>query len=123
MGARLLGVATAAIDVSDGLSTDLGHLCEASGLAAEVDVDALPFGAGASLEQALHGGEDYELLFAARRRRYREGGVPGRVAGVKLTCIGRLVEPRRGRPRMVLVDGAGKRTRLEPGGWQHLVGE
>ena len=51
--------------MSDGLSTDLAHLCEESGLAAEIDAAALPVDARATLEQALHGGEDYELLFTA----------------------------------------------------------
>ncbi len=64
-GRKLLRLATAAIDLSDGLSTDLAHLCEESGLAAEIDAEALPVDARATLEQALHGGEDYELLFTA----------------------------------------------------------
>ena len=59
------GLATAAIDLSDGLSTDLAHLCEESRLSAEIDAEALPVDARATLEQALHGGEDYELLFTA----------------------------------------------------------
>ena len=57
------GLATAAIDLSDGLSTDLAHLCEESGLAAEIEAESVPVDARATLEQALHGGEDYELLF------------------------------------------------------------
>src|SRR5665213_2946777 len=65
-------LATACIDISDGLSTDLAHLCRASGVAAEVDESAIPIhplasklDATAALNAALHGGEDYELLFSA----------------------------------------------------------
>ena len=65
VGRKARKLATAAIDVSDGLSTDLAHLCDESGLAAEIDAAALPVDARATLEQALHGGEDYELLFTA----------------------------------------------------------
>ncbi len=61
---RRRDLATAAIDLSDGLSTDLAHLCEESGVAAEVDRRCY-LHPSASLEQALHGGEDYELLFTA----------------------------------------------------------
>ncbi len=60
---RELG-ASAAMDISDGLSTDLARLAEASGVAARLDAAAIPRFDGASLEQALHGGEEYELLFA-----------------------------------------------------------
>jgi thiamine-monophosphate kinase len=59
------GLASAAIDLSDGLSTDLAHLCDESGVAAEVDAAALPIHPAATLAQALDGGEDYELLFTA----------------------------------------------------------
>ena len=79
-------VATAALDISDGLSTDLLHLCEESGVASEVNADLLPVYTGATLEQALHGGEDYELLFAARP----DARVPRSIAGVPVTQIGRV---------------------------------
>ena len=59
------GLASAAIDLSDGLSTDLAHICEESGVAAEVNAAALPIHPAATLPQALNGGEDYELLFTA----------------------------------------------------------
>lgn len=61
LGRKLAGRATACIDLSDGLSLDLHRLSKASGVAAEVD--RIPMVRGASLERALHGGEDYELLF------------------------------------------------------------
>lgn len=74
-GRRLRGRATAALDVSDGLAQDLGHLCAASGVGAVLEAERLPFPPGfveaaarlgkSPLELALHGGEDYELLFAA----------------------------------------------------------
>ena len=61
LGRRLAGKATACIDVSDGLSVDLHRLCKESGVAARLEQG--PMVRGASLERALHGGEDYELLF------------------------------------------------------------
>ncbi len=99
--------ATAAMDVSDGLSLDLRRLALASGLAAEVGPP--PVFPGATLEQALDGGEDYELLFtvAASRR------VPPSFEGLPLTRIGTM---RKGRPGQVLLDGAP----LAPRGYDHL---
>ena len=118
-GAALLrrALATACIDISDGLSTDLNHLCEASGLSAEVELDLLPLHplAARRLELALHGGEDYELLFAASP----STRVPKQIAGVAITPIGRLLRRTRG-PRMLAIDAGGRRTELVPGGWEHL---
>jgi thiamine-monophosphate kinase len=61
LGQSLRGAATSCIDLSDGLSLDLHRLCKASGVAAEID--RVPVFRGATEERALHGGEDYELLF------------------------------------------------------------
>lgn len=108
-------LATAAIDLSDGLSTDLKHVCEESEVAAEVDTSALPIAAGASLGQALDGGEDYELLFTAGPT----ARVPRAIAGVPVTQIGRVVRRRAGRPRMVILTPEGARA-LEARGWQHF---
>lgn len=109
------GLATAAIDISDGLSTDLAHLCEESGAAAEVDAELLPVHASATMEQALHGGEDYELLFTAP-----EGAlIPAAIAGVAVTRIGRMVRRRTGRPTIALITGR-KRKPLAPLGWEHF---
>jgi thiamine-monophosphate kinase len=110
------GVATAAIDLSDGLSTDLHHLCDESGVAAEVNADALPISAGATLMQALHGGEDYELLFTARPG----ARVPRKIAGVPITRIGSVTRRSTKRPVVTLVTPAGGEA-LEALGWEHFA--
>jgi len=110
------GLATAAIDVSDGLSTDLGHLCDESGVAAEVDANALPISSGATLNQALHGGEDYELLFTARSG----ARLPRTIAGVPVTRIGRVIRRAAKRPLVTLV-APGVRQPLEAQGWEHFT--
>ena len=109
--------ATAAIDISDGLSTDLGHICEESGVGALVNESAIPRPSGlptSSLHYALHGGEDYELLFTTPPSR----SLAGKIAGVRVTRIGDIV---RGRD-MYLVDSHGQRKRLQPRGWEHFSG-
>ncbi|UWZ86150.1 thiamine-phosphate kinase [Occallatibacter riparius] len=113
---RRRGIAAAAIDLSDGLSTDLAHICEESGVAAEVDAAAIPLGLGATLDQALHGGEDYELLFTARAGKR----VPARVAGVAITRIGRVVRRQRNRPQVALIGDVATQP-LEERGWQHFI--
>jgi thiamine-monophosphate kinase len=88
--------ATSAMDLSDGLSLDLRRLCLASGVAAEITNP--PITRGVSLEQALHGGEDYELLFTVRPG----ARVPAAFEGLPLSRIGRMVT---GTPGQVLLDG------------------
>ena len=109
------GLAKAAIDLSDGLSTDLAHICDESQVAAEVEAAALPIHPTASLDQALHGGEDYELLFTARL----SARLPRSIAGVPVTKIGRIVKRTAGRPAVTLLSPQGPRA-LEPHGWEHF---
>ena len=108
--------ASAAIDISDGLSTDLIHLCEESHVSAEVNASNLPVFPGASIADALHGGEDYELLFTARPA----GRIPRSIGGVPVTRIGEIVKVRAAKPRVVLIDASGSRQPLEPSGWEHF---
>jgi thiamine-monophosphate kinase len=108
-------LATAAMDLSDGLSTDLAHLCEESCVAAEIDPALLPVHPGASLDYALHGGDDYELLFTAAP----DTCVPRKIGGVAVTRIGRLVRARRGKPSVTVLSTDGPKP-LEPRGWEHF---
>ena len=106
------------IDTSDGLSTDLAHICEESGVGAEVLEGLIPraeVGKPKRLvdpELALHGGEDYELLFTAPPRKH----VPSSIAGVSITRIGRIVRQR----QMVLVTQNGVESELKAQGWEHF---
>ena len=112
------GLATAAIDISDGLSTDLLHLCTESGCAAVLDEAAIPLHPLAEsqadgLALALHGGEDYELLFTAPPRKM----LATKVAGTRVQRIGRLIA---GPPKITLETQNGP-VDLKPGGWEHRL--
>jgi len=111
---RQRGAASAMIDVSDGLSTDLDHICAESGVGAEIEASAIPrAGAGTkrvALDLALHGGDDYELLFTSAAK------IPAKVAGITVTRIGRVV---RG-SGMALIEEDGKRRVLKAEGWEHF---
>jgi thiamine-monophosphate kinase len=112
------GLASAMIDTSDGLSTDLAHICEESGVGAEVEAEAIPRARvgkpphEVDFELALHGGEDYELLFTALRNRT----LPSQIAGVPITEIGRITRTR----KLVLRNRHGVAHKLHPRGWEHF---
>jgi thiamine-monophosphate kinase len=95
LGRTLRGLATAAIDISDGLVADLGHLCEASAVAAEIDLEDVPVVAGVDRQLAATGGDDYELCFTIaphdRKRLPNSVTVVGRIdagAGVVVKSRG-----------------------------------
>jgi thiamine-monophosphate kinase len=99
---QLRGRATACMDISDGLALDLHRLTKASGVAAEID--RIPLAAGATIDRALHGGEDYELLFT----------LPSRLSGPRgTTRIGTIVRGNAGEVRF-------KGNPVEPRGYDHF---
>jgi len=122
LGCRLAGhkVPTAMIDISDGLSVDLGHICEESGVGAEVEAAGLPISpelrqsSPAAEEMGLHGGEDYQLLFTVSPQVLENLiRIP---LGHKITRIGSITEGE----GMVLITADGSRQPLVPKGFQHF---
>jgi len=115
---RQNNLASSMIDLSDGLSTDLAHICEESGVGAELLAQAIPHAitgkpaTPVDLRLALHGGEDYELLFTAPAGKR----IPSQIVGVPVTEIGKII---RGK-KMFLRDSHGKRHQLQPRGWEHF---
>ena len=117
-------LASALIDISDGLSTDLAHLCESSGVGARVRADLIPGPefttargprTADSLDLALHGGEDYELLFTVPPG--KTGHVPVRFRDLPLHRIGEICRSK----GVALVRRDGSATPLGPGGYDHFA--
>lgn len=111
---------TAMMDLSDGLSSDLPRMCDASGVGALIDAARLPLPRVHEQEQkrgldalqlALHGGDDYELLFAVSQR--NASRVPASLAGLRITPIGKIVKAR----QVHLLDRAGRTSVLHAAGW------
>ena len=125
LGVRLRGLAHAALDVSDGLIADLGHLCEVSKVGAEIEVASLPLSPAARsalaadrrlIEPVLTGGDDYEILFAAPPPAAGVIQLAANAARVAVTAIGRIVEGQG--VRALGPDGAP--LAFGPGGYRHF---
>ena len=117
-------LATAMIDLSDGLSSDLNHLCSASGVGALIDSSLLPIDNRVTelcgrraldpLQLALHGGEDFELLFTVKSE--AAARLPRRVDGVEIKRIGTIQNASEG----VKISEGSRTWELKPGGWKHF---
>ena len=110
------------IDISDGLLADLGHVCQASGVGAVVEVEKLPirdevktaFGEK-SFDMALSGGEDYQLLFTAGPEIFKK---VQKVSSYPVRVIGEITAENAG--QIILMDNEGKRVKTKAKGWDHF---
>lgn len=125
LGQKLLGLAHSAIDISDGLLADLGHVLEASKVGAEIDVEAVPVSTAvraylahdAAREAVLAGGDDYELCFTAAPKRRSEVEALGRRLKLNLTRIGRITR----NEGLALHDAQGRPVTWEHKGFDHFA--
>lgn len=125
LGKKLRGLAGAAIDVSDGLLADLGHVVDQSQVGAEVDYERLPRSVAlrSCSDRALAddcllaGGDDYELLFTAPEARRAEVEAAGAAAGVEVTRIGRIVD---GGAEVRLLDARRQPIEVTRRGYDHF---
>ena len=123
LGERLRGLARAAIDVSDGLAGDLGHILERSQVGAVVEYARIPRPAAfekfrqLELDCVLSGGDDYELLFTAAQPQRQEIEALGRELKIALTRIGAI---QAGAAKLVVLDAAGKPLAYR-GGFDHFA--
>ena len=126
LGQALRGLATAAIDISDGLLADLTHICRLSGVGATVDVNAVPvsaigakhIGSDAGRNAILAGGDDYELCFTAHPNSRDSIEDLTDVLGVPITRIGQV---KRGKG-VSLLGSDGKPVKIDGRGYDHFKG-
>lgn len=104
-------IASSMMDLSDGLSSDLPRLCKESGAGASIRESGIPIQEKASLQDALHGGEDYELLFTASPQNARK--IPAAFQGIPISCIGEITKEK----MVALKDSKGRLRRLVNQGW------
>lgn len=125
LGLALRGLATSAIDVSDGLLADIGHILEESGAAASLHLDRMPTAAaeacadaGLSRDCLLAGGDDYELAFTVPAERHAEVEALAATLPLALTCIGTVTAGEAG--QIAVLDGNGAPLSLERRGYDHF---
>jgi thiamine-monophosphate kinase len=123
LGQALRGLASAAIDISDGLLGDLGHVMRASRVGARIDTDSVPRSPALARqplvlqrECCLNGGDDYELVFTAPADAATQVQAAGERAGLALARIGRI----EAEPGLRLVDGAGRPLTFESRSFDHF---
>jgi thiamine-monophosphate kinase len=116
----------AGIDISDGLVSDLTHICQASALGARIQTEKVPVAdcvrthfPGTALQKALSGGEDYELLFTAPRAVIENVSSLLEPVGCPVTVIGEMVADTEA--KVVLLDSDGRSVRLAESGWDHFA--
>ena len=121
LGLAPAGLVRAAMDVSDGLVQDLGHLCRASGVAARLEAALVPLSAPAraadDLLRCLTGGDDYELLTAVRPQDSAAWRAHAAACGVAVTQIGRFEA---GPPEVSVLGADGAAIAIPRGGWSHF---
>ena len=130
LGPQLIGIAHAALDVSDGLLADLGHLCEASELSAVIEASRVPLSTAARavlatdsgyITTVLTGGDDYEILFTAPPEAVNELATLSRTLDVPITTIGRMRSPSIGKQSQITVlDESLEPLVFDRSGWTHF---
>jgi len=132
LGPQLVGIASAGMDVSDGLVADLRHLCTVSKLSAIIETRFIPLSLAAvaaigdnrqRLVTALTGGDDYEVLFTARPEEAVRISALSRSSGIPITPIGRMTVPLpRDEPGVAVLDDLGEPLHFASEGWTHFDG-
>jgi thiamine-monophosphate kinase len=121
LGAALAGIATSAIDISDGLLADLGHILRASGVGASLRAGAIPRQLGLAedhgLSLACHGGDDYQLCFTAPAGQHSAVLALAADLGMELTRIGEVTV----QTGLVILDEHGQLQEISGSGWQHFT--
>jgi thiamine-monophosphate kinase len=128
LGIALRDLARSAIDVSDGLVADLGHICERSRVRAVVELESIPASAilrrylerPAARAALLSGGDDYELVFTAGRGRRAAIERLARRLRLKLTRMGTITRPRGGAPLVTVLDSGGRSIAVGQTGYKHF---
>ena len=128
MGHALSGLASACIDVSDGLVADVAHICAASGVSAVIEQGAIPLSAGAKAaagqdpkwwQSILGGGDDYELAFTVNREHLEQVVAIAEKTDVSVAAIGRIAEATGDRVGVVVIDSTGAEIPISAPGYRH----